>query len=414
MKCRLTVSSAAGRRLHFAPAVLTCVLFEAAGCGGSSETASNATPSATAQTAATPEVVTPAAGPSGRTGRTDQDRIVAAVQRDSPSVVALDVSVNGKRLIPADPFSQLFGLRGNARIVPYREQASGSGFVYSNDGLIVTNAHVVQFGAGSSTKITVVFANGDNVAAHLYAANPAADLALVKVDGYGKLPSPLELGRSSEVKVGQWAIAIGEPFELQQSVSVGVVSAFNRTETIGDEGGNPRTFKGLLQTSAPINPGNSGGPLIDYDGRLIGINQSVASPQAGAQGIGFAIPVDTIKQQVALLQQHPGQVNGPPEPYIGVSMISLNDNIRSELHYQGSGVAIEGVFRGGPADKAGLQPGDVIQKINGNEITSVDQVQSAIHSLKPGQDVTLHVWSSDREHDSTVTVGTAPANYPSG
>jgi serine protease Do len=346
---------------------------------------------------------------------TDQDRIVAAVKRDEPSVVALDVSVNGREYIPPDPFSQFFGFGpSTGQVLPYHEQASGSGFVYSKDGLIVTNAHVVQFGRGTDVKITAIFANGDKVPAHIYAANPAADLALVKVDHYAKLPPPLELGRSSDVQAGQWAIAIGEPFALQDSVSVGVVSGFNRTETISNDNGFPRTFKGLLQTSAPINPGNSGGPLIDYNGRVIGVNQSVATPQAGAQGIGFAIPVDTMKQQVALLEQHPGQLNGPPTPYIGISMTPINDNVREQLNYHGDGVAIEGVYQGGPADKAGLQSGDVIQEIDGKPVTSVDQVENAVHNAKPGQVLHLQIWSQGFKKVANVTVGTAPPDFPVG
>ena len=297
--------------------------------------------------------------------------------------------------------------------MPYHEQASGSGFVYSHDGLIVTNAHVVQFGQGRTRRSRSIFDNGDRVPAHVYAANPQADLALIKVDSYAKLPAPLTLADSTSLDAGQWAIAIGEPFALQHSVSVGVVSGFNRTETIGGEGTMPRTFKGLLQTSAPINPGNSGGPLIDYDGDVIGINQSTASPQAGAQGIGFAIPADTVRTQVALLEQHPGEVNGPPSPYLGISMTDLNDNVRQQLNYKGNGVAVEGVFQGGPADKAGLQPGDVITQIDGQSISSAQQIQGLVHDKKPGQALHLQVWRGGFKTLATVTVGTAPADFPS-
>lgn len=348
-------------------------------------------------------------------GTSDQDRIINAVKRVKPSVVALNVTVNGQQFVPADPFSQFFGGgNGIGRLQPFHARASGSGFVYSKDGLIVTNAHVVQFGRGQNIKIEAVFANGDKVPAHVYAANPAVDLALVKVDNYAKLPPPVELARSSDVQAGQWAIAIGEPFELQQSVSVGVVSGFNRTETIGNDNGTARTFKGLLQTSAPINPGNSGGPLIDYEGRLIGVNQSTANPQAGAQGIGFAIPVDTMRQQVALLQEHPGQLNGPPTPYIGISMMGIDDNVRAQLNYKGTGVAVQGVYQGGPADQAGLQPGDVIQKINDKDVTSVEQVQNAVHNAKPGDTLRLQVWSGGVRKLALVKIGTAPADFPVG
>ena len=136
--------------------------------------------------------------------------------------------------------------------------------------------------------------------------NIGADVALVKVDNYQKLPPPVEIADSSKLQAGQWAIAIGEPWQLQQSVALGVVSGFNRDETIGTENGTAQEFKGLLQISTPINPGNSGGPLIDIDGRLIGVNQSTANPQAGAQGIGFAIPSNTVREQSPLLEKNPG------------------------------------------------------------------------------------------------------------
>jgi serine protease Do len=160
--------------------------------------------------------------------------------------------------------------------------------VYANNGLIVTNDHVVH----GASKVQVVFSNGDRIPGRVYSEDAAADLALVKVDNYAKLPPALEFASSHAVEQGEFAIAIGEPFELKRTVTLGIVSGFDRDETIGGEMTGPHQFKGLLQTSAPINPGNSGGPLIDLSGRVIGVNQSVAQP---AQGIGFAIPADTAK-----------------------------------------------------------------------------------------------------------------------
>jgi len=331
--------------------------------------------------------------------------------------MALDVDIDGQRYVPPDPFAQFFGNSSDSgHMSPFHERASGSGFVYSKDGLILTNAHVVRFGQGTNVKITVVFSNGDRVPAHVYAANPSADLALVKVDNYAKLPPPLDMNRSNDVQAGEWAIALGEPFALQHSVTVGVVSGFDRTETIGNDEDSqfPRTFKGLLQTSAPINPGNSGGPLVDEDGRVIGVNQSVASPQAGAQGIGFAIPADTVIQQVAFLENHPGQLDGPPTPYLGISMTPVNANVRQQLGYRGDGVAVEGVYQGGPADKAGLEPGDVIQKIDGKDVTTDAQVADAVQAAKLGERLRLQIWSGGFKKLAVVTVGKAPADFQVG
>lgn len=358
----------------------------------------------------TPPAVTaaPLAG-----GASDQDRIVNAVKRVQPSVVALSVTINGTRVVPVDPFSQFFG--GGppvGRIQRYRAQASGSGFVYSRSGLIVTNAHVVPQG---TSKVEAVFANGDKVPAHVYARNTNADLALVKVDNYAKLPPPIELGDSDKLSAGQWAIAIGEPFELKQSVSVGVVSGFNRDETIAGDNGQPHEFKGLLQTSAPINPGNSGGPLIDVEGRLIGVNQSTANPQFGAQGIGFAVPVNIMRQQVAILEKNPGQTaaaTGTGTPYIGVAMQQLDDNVRAQINYQGQGgVAINGVYQNTPADQAGLQAGDVIISINGKPTNSPDEATRIIRGSKVGQTLAMQVFSGGVKRLVNVKVGEAPPGY---
>ena len=348
-------------------------------------------------------------------GTSDQDRIVNAVKRVEPAVVAIDVTINGTRVVPADPFSQFFGGGPSVgRVQRYHAQASGSGFVYSRTGLIVTNAHVVPPG---TSDVEVVFANGDRKKASVYSRNPAADLALIKVANYAKLPAPIELGDSDKLQAGQWAIAVGEPFELKQSVSVGVVSGFNRDETIGGDGQEARQFKGLLQTSAPINPGNSGGPLVDVEGRLIGVNQSTANPQAGAQGIGFAIPVNIMKQQVAVLEKNPGQTldansTGTGIPYIGVALQALDDNVRAQVNYQGkNGVVVSGVYQGTPADQAGLQAGDVITSIDGKPVNSPDDLTKVIRALKPGQTVPMQVFSAGLKKLVSVKIGEAPPGF---
>jgi S1-C subfamily serine protease len=344
-------------------------------------------------------------------GTTDQDRIINAVKRVEPSVVALQVVVNGTQLVPTDPMAQFFGGSSPVQRRPYQERASGSGFVYSRDGLIVTNAHVVPRG---TSKITVVFANGDRIPGHLFSSNPAADLALVKVDGYAKLPPPVEFADSSKVQAGQWAIAIGEPFALQRSVSVGVVSGFNRDEPIQGEDQQLHLFRGMLQTSAPINPGNSGGPLVDYDGRVIGVNQSTANP-AAAQGIGFAIPAQTVVQNAQVLAKSQGKTldatgTGTGKGFLGVAAVDITNNVRTQLggyHDQG-GVAVANVVGGTPADQAGVQPGDVIQSINGKPVNSSSDFTAAISSLKPGAQVTLRLWSQGIKKNVQATLAEQP------
>jgi S1-C subfamily serine protease len=346
-------------------------------------------------------------------GTTDQERIINAVKRVEPSVVALQVVVNGTQLVPTDPFSQFFGGGSPMQRQRFVEKASGSGFVYSRGGLIITNAHVVPQG---TSKITVVFSNGDRIPGKLYSSNPGADLALVKVDGYAKLPPPVQFADSTRLQAGQWAIAIGEPLSLQKSVSVGVVSGFNRDEPIGsDRLGQARLFKGLLQTSAPINPGNSGGPLVDYDGRVIGVNQSTANP-AAAQGIGFAIPSNTVTETAQQLAKSQGQTvnasgTGTGVGYIGAMLGPLDNNVRTQINYHDQGgIVISQVQADQAAGQAGLEPGDVIQAINGKPVLQITDVTNTIKATKPGTNVTLRVWSQGVRKNVQVKVGEQPAD----
>ena len=355
-------------------------------------------------------------------GASDQQRIISAVKRVAPSVVAINVTVNGQQVVPVDPFAQLFGNgQQGSRVQRFKARASGSGFIYSRSGdsaVVVTNAHVVRPPNGAAVSgIQVVFQNGEHVAGTVYASNVGADLALIKVEHVKDVPPPVEIADSSRVQAGQWAIAIGEPFELKQSVSLGVVSGFNRDETIGTDGGGGEVqFKGLLQTSAPINPGNSGGPLIDVEGRLIGVNQSTANPQAGAQGIGFAIPATTVKEQVALLEKNPGTHQGTNIGFIGAALETVTPQLGVQLSYQGKGVAVSQVVQGGPADQAGIQPGDVITKVNGTDVTTNDEVVKAIRATKPGATINMQIWSAGvkklvnvKVSERPATVGAAPS-----
>jgi serine protease Do len=364
----------------------------------------------------TPPQVVAANLPSvGTSSGSDQDRIVTAVRRVAPSVVALNVTVNGQQVVPLDPMAQFFGQQGPSRVQKFKARASGSGFIYSrtgDGGLIVTNAHVVRRPNGANVSaIQVVFKDGQKVEGHVLGENIGADLALVKVDGVKDMPAPVEIADSTKLEAGQWAIAIGEPFELKESVSLGVVSGFNRDETIGEDGGGGAIdFKGLLQTSAPINPGNSGGPLIDVQGRLIGVNQSTANPQAGAQGIGFAIPSNTVKEQIAMLEKSPGIHQGTNAGFIGAALATVTPDLSVQLSYKGKGVAVEQVVQGGPADSAGMQPGDVIQKVNGTDVTTNDEVVKAIKATKPGATINLQVWSAGVKKLVSVKVSERPAS----
>jgi S1-C subfamily serine protease len=358
-----------------------------------------------------PNNTPPAVNAAPLTGGSDQDRIVNAVKRSKPSVVAISVVVNGKQFIPVDPFfQQILGQQGPGIVQPFRGRASGSGFVFDNKGNIVTNAHVArpQLPNAQVSNITVTFPNGSHATARLVAANIGADLAVLHVDSKA-LPPPLQLADSDKLQQGQWAIAIGEPYELQQSVSVGVVSAFNRSEPIQTETGQTLTFKGLMQTSAPINPGNSGGPLIDVNGDVIGVNQSTL--RGGAEGIGFAIPSNTVKRVVADMIAHPGITEPPVQAFLGVGLAPITQGFRGQSGYRGDGgVGISQVISGSAADQAGLNPGDVILQMNGKTYNNPADLQKAIRALHAGQKVTLLVWSQGSKRLVSLTLGSAPPN----
>jgi len=361
-----------------------------------------------------PDRTPPAVAAVPLSGVSDQDRIVSAVKRTKSSVVAITEEVNGQQIIPADPFfQQFFGGQGPGIVQPYRGEASGSGFVVDGRGDIVTNAHVLQPpNGGKVTKLTVVFANGDRVPAHVIAYNLAADVGILKVDNYSKLPPPLELADSSRLEQGQWAIAIGEPLQLQQTVTVGVVSAFDRSEPIPTENGGEIDFKGLLQTSAPINPGNSGGPLIDIDGQVIGMNQSTVK-SAYAQGIGFAIPSNTVRNVVAALEKNPGAHQGTDTGFLGIYMANLTSGVKNQIGYEGSsGIAVQQVFSGSPADQAGIQPGDVILQVDGKAFSTEKELHDYIGGKKPGDTIRLNVWSRGMKKFVAIKLGETPAEQP--
>jgi S1-C subfamily serine protease len=283
--------------------------------------------------------------------------------------------------------------------------------VYNSDGYIVTNAHVVNPPSGGKiTNLQVVFANGDRKPARVIGVNVGTDLAVIKVDGYSKLPPPLQLADSDKLEQGQWAIAIGEPYELKQSVTLGIVSAFQREEQVQAEGGGGvYDFKGLLQTSAPINPGNSGGPLIDIDGQVIGVNQLTNSQ---AQGIGFAIPSNSVRTIIPELIKNPGVHQGTGTGFAGMQMAPMTSGLKNQIGYNGQGgVAVIQVVPGTPADKAGLQPGDVILSADGKSYNDPTSLSKYIGTKKPGDVLRLNVWSQGVKKFVAVTLEERPAEY---
>ncbi len=267
-------------------------------------------------------------------------------------------------------------------------QAEGSGFVYDKQGHIVTNQHVVD-GAGT---ITVRFSNGKTYNARLVGVDRSSDLAVIKVSAPSSILKPVTLADSDAVEVGQGVIAIGSPFGLSDTVTSGIVSALHRQM----QAPSRFTINDSIQTDAPINHGNSGGPLIDMLGRVIGVNTQIQSESGGSDGVGFAIPSNTVKKVVTQLIAG----RSPQYAYLGVQVAtSLSP----------AGAALADVVSGTPADRAGLETGDVVTKLDGATIESPDDLSNVIDSKQPGDKLKVTYVRDGKTHTVTVTLGTRPS-----
>jgi putative serine protease PepD len=265
------------------------------------------------------------------------------------------------------------------------QRAQGSGFVYDSDGHIITNQHVVD----GATSISVRFWNGKTYEAELVGSDPSTDLAVIKVDAPASQLTPLTLADSNAVGVGDNVVAIGSPFGLENTVTSGIVSALHRQMT------SPNGFSidDSIQTDAAINHGNSGGPLLDTEGQVIGVNAQIESDSGGNDGVGFAIPSNTVKSIVSELIS-----TGKAEhAYLGVSVETVNGAVR-----------ITQVRSGTPAASAGLKEGDRIASVDGKPITSSDGLTSAIAAKKPGDTVSVTYSRGGQSHTVEVKLATRP------
>jgi S1-C subfamily serine protease len=267
---------------------------------------------------------------------------------------------------------------------------SGSGFVLDDEGHIITNDHVVEAGSGYRVRFG---ANGKPIEAKLLGTDPSADLALLKVDPgkVGDELSPLRLGASEDLRPGDPAIAIGSPFGLTGTVTAGIVSALGRTI----EAPNGFSISGAIQTDAAINPGNSGGPLLDEQGRVIGVNSQIRTDGGNANsGVGFAVPVDEIKRSLPALEKG----EDPERAFLGVSSGPAQEG----------GAAVGGVVANGPAAKAGLREGDTIVQINDQPVRDPDDVSAVVNARRPGDEVRVIVERGGERRTLTVTLGEQP------
>lgn len=277
---------------------------------------------------------------------------------------------------------------------------SGSGFIWDSEGHIITNYHVVE----KSDRATVTLADQKVYQARVIGMAPEKDLAVLKIDAPDSVLRPLPLGESHNLKVGQTALAIGNPFGLDQTLTTGVVSALGRE--IKSLTGRP--IRDVIQTDAAINPGNSGGPLLDSNGKLIGVNTQIYSPSGASAGIGFSIPVDEVRWVVPDLIKY-GKVK---RPVIGVSILPAQYSERLGV----TGVMIAEVFKGGPADQAGLKAleqlrdgsiinGDVITEVNGRSVKSYNDLVLSLEKFKPGETVLFLIEREGKKAKVNVKLG---------
>ena len=322
-----------------------------------------------------------------------------AVQRAAPSVVNIFTSKeirSPRHPLLNDPiFRRFFGeqLPDEAQ----RASSLGSGVIVSSSGLVLTNHHVVE----AADEIEVALADGKKLLAKVVGNDPETDLAVLRVNA-DNLPA-ITFGSSDALKVGDVVLAIGNPFGVGQTVTSGIVSALGRT------GLGINTFENFIQTDAAINPGNSGGALIDAGGNLVGINTAIFSRSGGSMGIGFAIPVSTAKMVVEQIVKSGGVTRG----WIGVEVQEITPALADSFKLGGQrGALIAGVLRGGPADKAGIKPGDVLTEVEGKAVADPTAMLNLIAALAPGSSAKMKLKRQGQDVDATINVGRRPKPQP--
>ncbi len=345
------------------------------------EQIAQATPTAAPVPSPTP-VAVPAARPAGSYSE--------AARRAAPAVVSIVASkTSPDRAGRDDPWFRYFF--GNGRASPQRQVGLGSGVIVSADGYLLTNNHVVE----GASDIEIQLVDGRQATARLVGTDPETDLALLQIQ-LDRLPV-VTLGDVGALQVGDVVLAIGNPFNVGQTVTSGIVSAMGRNQL------GVSTFENFIQTDAAINPGNSGGALVDVEGRLIGINTAIYSRSGGNMGIGFAIPVDSARLVMdALLRE--GRVT---RGWIGVEPRDLTPELAANLGLPvRQGVLITGVLQGGPASRGGIRPGDVVLAIDGTEVSNTAQLLAAVAALQPNSraGVVLHRGSRRLELELLVAL----------
>jgi len=322
----------------------------------------------------------------------------------APAVVNIStrqkVQVDSQNPFAGTPFEGLFGGQGGQGPQTREAQSLGSGFLISADGYIVTNNHVITAdGKGEVESITVTMPDGTEYPAKLIGKDAASDLAVLKISG--KKPFPfVKFGDSRHARVGDWVIAIGNPFGLGGTVTAGIISAVYRNTGAGG------AYDRYLQTDAAINRGNSGGPMFDMNGNVIGINNAIFSPTGGSVGIGFAIPAETAAPLVQKLIKGEAIERG----YLGVRIQPVTDDLADALNLpKNRGEFIQSVEPDGAAAKAGLKPGDVVISVDGKDVTRDQSLSYLVANIEPGKRVPIDLLRDGKKMTVTATVAKRPS-----
>ena len=334
-------------------------------------------------------------------------------EQQGPAVVSIDVTQKSRRpampeLSEDDPFYEFFRRfgqipRNTPRPRDFEQQSTGSGFILSADGYILTNAHVVDEASEVSVKLT----DKREFKAKVIGTDKRTDVALLKIEATG-LPK-VTIGDPEKLKVGEWVAAIGKPFGLENTITAGIVSAKGRE--LPNE-----NLVSYIQTDVPINPGNSGGPLFNLKGEVVGVNSMIYSRTGGSMGLAFAIPIDVAINVTKQIQEK-GRVT---RSRIGVQIQEVSRETADAFGLaKASGALVNSVEKGGPADKAGIEQGDIIVKVDGRTVSSSAELPRIITAIKPGTRIVLQVWRKGASKDVNVTVaelkeddGGRPARRP--
>jgi serine protease DegQ len=323
------------------------------------------------------------------------DSFAPAAQKVIPTVV--NVFTQQKVRTPAHPalqdpiFRYFFGDRLDAR--PREVSNLGSGVIVSPNGYILTNHHVVD----AADEIQVALADGKTLPARVVGADPETDLAVLKIDATN-LPA-ITFAQADSLRVGDWVLAVGNPFGVGQTVTAGIVSALGRTHL------GINTFENFIQTDAAINPGNSGGALVDSAGHLVGVNSAIYSRTGGSQGIGFAIPVSIARQVMEQIIKSGSVTRG----WVGIEVQDLTPELAESFSLKSAeGALIAGVLKGGPADTGGVRPGDILLAVNGSKVSDSASLLNLIAALKPGDVTRLTVARKQQSLELKIQVGRRP------